>query len=145
MQWPVLLAQGAAGRRVWLKKTTLNPQQYMIYQYVELRENYELCWHLVQEAGQVRRRQTGRLGVYAYVRRDRLEDPAFAGWQRLPALQARFPFKNWKREVHNNWRFFGKNRLGMWNFSSQPTIDDAPPAEPQQVWPPLATPTAPAE
>jgi arabinofuranosyltransferase len=141
LQLPVLFARGETGLRQWLQKTTLNTQQYTIYQYRELPENYELCWHAVEKPQPLRRGQAPAVGVYAYLRKDVVEARGYKSWVRLAEPLRRFPFTEWKRAVKANREFFGTRGLGMWTFSHEDVgaAPPPPPATPEQVWPPKPT------
>lgn len=139
LQLPALFGFGEAGLRQWLQKTTLNTQQYTMYQYVELRENYRLCWHPVPKPRRMKGAagQNPRVGVYAYVRNDLVGTQPYHMWRELPGPLAHFPFAEWKNFARQNQSYFGSRGLGMWRFSHVPLPPDDD-QEPEQVWPPPA-------
>jgi hypothetical protein len=139
LQLPALFTLDAAGLEMWLRKTTLNPQQYTMYDQPQLREQYRLSWHPVKKSKLRRRERPAATGVYAYVRHDRLGQPGYEKWQTLPGVMADYPFEDYQRSIAENQARLGRFRLGMWRFAPPPTnggATPAPPDEPKQVWPP---------
>jgi hypothetical protein len=109
VQLPALFADDLNGLESWLRKTTINPYEYDIYNHPELRANYRLTYFPVREPG--------RTGVYAFLRQDLVGDPAYERWRALPPEMAEFPFEKHAEYVADNRRRFGNRRLGNWKFA----------------------------
>lgn len=120
MQLPALFTKNVEGLRDWLQRTTVDPAQYDLYLHPGLDENYELRWFpIVKNRGPLAKRDLDRdvpLGVYAFVRKDRLAEQDYRRWQALPGDLARLPFEEYGRMIEANKDLFGKFKLGMWSF-----------------------------
>ncbi|NLH48252.1 MAG: hypothetical protein GX444_06570 [Myxococcales bacterium] len=116
LQLPALFAKSPDGLRNWMHKTMLNPQQYTMYNYPELAANYRLCW--LPAAAPAAKKRAEALGVYAYLRQDRIGRPGYQLWNDLPEEMAQTPLREYRDIIAENQRRFGNRRLGMWKFSS---------------------------
>jgi len=158
MQLPATFGYGETGWNLWLRKTTLNPQQYAIYDDPRLEQNYQLCWFPVDKRvikkskDKKQKQQKADFGAYGYVRKDRMADKS-AKCRPLPPLLADRAFVEYQQFVEANQKMFGNKRLGMWKFSgakgrkaAQPAPAAPPPAgEPVAVTPPPELQDEPAE
>ncbi|HPM76099.1 MAG TPA: hypothetical protein PK961_03325, partial [bacterium] len=118
MQLPALFPNTKEGLLEWMGKTSLNPIQYNIYDYDQLKNDYYLAWlpvkkKLVKVRGKAKP-EVVMQGAFGYVRKDKLGKKGYKVWEALPAAEAYRPFREVPEMAKNN-PLLDKN-LGVWSF-----------------------------
>jgi len=150
VQLPALFTNDAKGLEAWLLKTTLNPQQYTLYDYRNLlRRSYRLCWMQVPKKLWLRGRfadtDVQERGIYAYVLKTNLKKPYYRNWRELVPKNANFPFTHVDEFIEKNRRQLGGRTLGAWKFSGRRSAKTAPATVRQPAASPESTADKPSE
>lgn len=145
VQLPALFTNDRQGLEAWLRQTTLNPQQYSLYDYRnQLRRSYYLCWLQVPKKLWLRQRSKNAAlperGIYAFVLKRNIQTPDFPNWKRVIQKNENYIYTNVDEYIEKNRQQLGGRSLGAWKFIDQPPArTDQPPDEPTAL--PAGTPT----
>ncbi len=123
IQLPLLYPGDEGGLRQWLRESTITVQQYAMYDQPELRAEYVLCWHWVKHRTRSFLQPfaaEGEVGVFAYLRQDHLDEPAYRKWTRFAPELAALPFVDGPRYIADNQRRFAHMSLGNFVFTADP-------------------------
>ncbi|MHA1567841.1 MAG: hypothetical protein ACTSXZ_00095, partial [Alphaproteobacteria bacterium] len=149
IQLPTLRPYGDEWLDSWMFLTTMNPIQYRIYDFSELKDKYELAWLPVKKKRVVNRKtkkaEVLTVGTYGWLRRDLVNKKGYKKWKVLPVTWQSRIFREIPDKIKNN--AMRKIRFSQWNFSGgeQTGLPVAGPegaGELEQVTPPPAEPEA---